>query len=147
MFHEFSFLSLQGLPSCPISLETIRSHLPDISSWTLANIFKDTSEPSEATINSYNKNIQTVCSRIENSCELTENSIHINGTVHNITAAPGVVPIYKIPPKNLATTAAKTNSGKKMPAFRGRRGWCGCLKVSFLPKLLSGYMFSPYHSK
>lgn len=99
-----------------------------ISNWTLPNICKDSEGDSDITIGSYNKNIQQICS--ENSAVITD-TLHINGTVHNITATPGVVPIHKIPPKIAAAQTATAKIHRKMPAFRGRRGWCGCLKVSW----------------
>lgn len=109
------FVSFQGLPSCPITVQTFRSHLPDISNWSFSTICKDKTDTDTgiASGGNYSKNITSTAdglNPLQSSCSPT-----------------GIVPVHKAKLKS-----GKTTGVKKMPAFRGRRGWCGCLKVSYL---------------
>ncbi len=101
------FIQLQGLPSCPINIESIRSSLPEIKCWgSLPHLFKEaTNTNSEGISGNYNANI----------------------TNNNNTLAAPITPTTNLPNPHKFHKFHKAH--KKMP-FRGRRGWCGCLQVS-----------------
>jgi hypothetical protein len=93
---------LQGLPACPINLETLRTRLPEIKCWGLPHLCKNINLNNDGATGNYNNNIT-------------------NPNLTNTASATTVPLNHKFHRRH-----------KKMPAFRGRRGWCGCFQVSRL---------------
>lgn len=91
----------QGLPTCPLpSLDEVRTRFVDLNCWNLGQYFGEQQSPGE------------------------EPQQQPAGTDSIGGGATGKV--TTIQPTNLQKFYKKH---KKMPAFRGRRGWCGCLQV------------------
>lgn len=93
-------LLLQGIPSCPVDLTSIRSRLPDIGCW----------RNFPQTIFDYNE---------KNSGDL--GGIQSNKTTSDtLTGGKSTeTPLQQFYKQH-----------RKMPGFRGRRGLCGCFQVS-----------------
>ena len=100
--------SLQGLPTCPINLTSIRSHLPEINCWgSLPHLFKEVTNNNESVTGNYNTGFSN----------------------KSVLSPSGPHPISGANPHKFHKYH-KTH--RKMPGFRGRRGWCGCLQVRFI---------------
>lgn len=97
------FLLLQGLPSCPVSLDVLRSHLPYLG--YCLNFSDDKNETHTDDDNSTNNN----------------NKLYGN---QKDQFAPNLTPLHRF--------YREQQQRRKMPGFRGRRGLCGCLQVSFI---------------
>lgn len=101
----FSFL-LQGLPSCPVSLEALRSHLPYLG--YCLNFSDDKSDQHSDDDNNTNNNNFVIGELYGNQKD---------------QFAPNLTPLHRF--------YREQQQRKKMPGFRGRRGLCGCFQVSY----------------
>lgn len=108
IFLLFFFFYLQGIPSCPVSLEALRSHLPYLGyCWNFANE-KDDQRSTDDDTNTNNNN---------------------NFVIHDIYGnqkdqfTTNLTPLHRF--------YKEQQQRKKMPGFRGRRGLCGCFQVRF----------------
>lgn len=101
----FSFIS-QGIPTCPVTLEALRSHLPDLSCWGLPPAKGDSEEVAG---NNNNNSINNNNNIITNDFFGASEKDHTNLT-----------PLHRF---------YKQQQQRKMPVFRGRRGLCGCFQV------------------
>lgn len=105
IIHFFCFCySLQGLPSCPVSLEVLRSHLPYLG--YCLNFSDDKGEPRTDDDNTFTNN---------------NNNNNLYGNQKD-QFAPNLTPLHRF--------YREQQQRKKMPGFRGRRGLCGCFQVS-----------------
>lgn len=95
---------LQGLPSCPVSLEALRSHLPYLG-YCLSFSENEKSEQRPDDDNTTNNN--TIIG------DLYGNQKDQFG--------PNLTPLHRF--------YREQQQRKKMPGFRGRRGLCGCFQV------------------
>lgn len=112
------------------NLSTFRSRLPDINCWNKLPLYRGNSAPSSAHVGN-----EKGCDSSDNACDINETTSN-NNTNYNNNNIIGY---------NFGTTGVGNGSNytketplhrfyraqqKKMPAFRGKRGWCGCFKVS-----------------
>lgn len=104
-FHLFYFI-FQGLPSCPVSLEALRSHLPYLG--YCLNFSDDKSEQHSDDDNNTNNNNNFVIGDLYGN--------------QKDQFAPNLTPLHRF--------YREQQQRKKMPGFRGRRGLCGCFQVS-----------------
>lgn len=115
------FLLLQGLPSCPVSLDVLRSHLPYLG--YCLNFSDDKNEAHTDDDNTTNNN----------------NNLYGN---QKDQFAPNLTPLHRF--------YREQQQRKKMPGFRGRRGLCGCLQVSYIRlyvySSMSKYAATPFLS-
>lgn len=103
----FLHYSLQGLPSCPVSLEALRSHLPYLG--YCLNFSEDKNEPRTDDDNNTTNN----------------NNNFVIGDLYGNQKdqfTPNLTPLHRF--------YREQQQRKKMPGFRGRRGLCGCFQVS-----------------
>lgn len=106
-FNDFiSFFHSQGLPSCPVSLEALRSHLPYLG--YCLNFSDDKNEQHTDEDNNTNNNNFVIGDLYGNQKD---------------QFGPNLTPLHRF--------YREQQQRKKMPGFRGRRGLCGCLQVSF----------------
>ena len=130
---SLSLLSIfQGIPTCPINLATLRTRLPDLGSWSLPHICKEavtnsggTTTP-EGTSGNYSSNITA-------TADAFYQPTTVPGSLHTVVPANGTaVTVQPTAQQHYHQTNLHKHykAHKKMPAFRGRRGWCGCLQVS-----------------
>lgn len=117
-FTFFDLFSLQGIPSCPVNFEALRSHLPDLGCFAVepekeGNI---TSDPSSIGCNNNNN---FIVSDVDGASQKDQ---------FNLT------PLHRF--------YKQQQQQKKMPGFRGRRGLCGCLQVSFWRWFCGFYLYT-----
>lgn len=99
---DFNSYSLQGLPSCPVSLEVLRSHLPYLGYCLSFSDDKNESHTDDDNNTTNNNN----------------NNLYGN---QKDQFGPNLTPLHRF--------YREQQQRKKMPGFRGRRGLCGCLQV------------------
>lgn len=102
---KYFFYSLQGLPSCPVSLEALRSHLPYLG--YCLNFSDEKNERTDDDSNTNNNNNFVISDLYGNQKE---------------QFAPNLTPLHRF--------YREQQQRKKMPGFRGRRGLCGCFQVN-----------------
>lgn len=103
----FSFW-LQGIPSCPVSVDVLRSYLPDLGCWNLsADKEGGGIEDTPAAANNNNNHI--IIGDLG------------SGGNQKDHFGPNLTPLHRF---------YKQQQQRKMPGFRGRRGLCGCFQVS-----------------
>lgn len=119
----YFFFSLQGIPTCPVNLDTLRSRLPDLSCWGPPHFLrKEDFEGAAGNNNNNNNNSNSTTS--SNCSTLKSNSSNNTTPLHRF---------YK--------------QQRKMPGFRGRRGLCGCFQVKFLFFLFISIIFFHFKSQ
>ncbi|XP_037915647.1 disheveled-associated activator of morphogenesis 1 isoform X2 [Hermetia illucens] len=117
------------------NLSTFRSRLPDINCWNKLPLYRGNSAPSSAHVGN-----EKGCDSSDNACDTNETTTN-NNTNYNNNNIIGY---------NFGTTGVGNGSNytketplhrfyraqqKKMPAFRGKRGWCGCFKDDEPPEI------------
>ncbi|XP_049531619.1 disheveled-associated activator of morphogenesis 1 isoform X2 [Anopheles darlingi] len=153
------FNEQQGIPTCPINLTTLRTRLPDLGSWSLPHICKEAVTSSGgnngngtttdgATAGNYSSNITVTADAFYQP--QTQTQLAADGTA--VTVQPQAQQPH---PHNQQYPHQQHNNNnnqhqlnyhqtnlhkfykahKKMPAFRGRRGWCGCLQDDEPPEI------------
>uniref|UniRef100_A0A182VQM1 Uncharacterized protein n=1 Tax=Anopheles minimus TaxID=112268 RepID=A0A182VQM1_9DIPT len=115
----------KGIPTCPINLATLRTRLPDLGSWSLPHICKEavtnsggTTTPEGASGN-YSSNITATADAFYQPT--------VPGSLHTVPANGTAVTVQPTAQQHYHQTNLHKHykAHKKMPAFRGRRGWCG----------------------
>lgn len=106
LYYLFSFW-LQGIPSCPVSLDVLRSHLPNLGCWILSP--DKEGGGTEDTPAAANNNNHIIIGDLGSGGNQKD---HFG---QNLT------PLHRF---------YKQQQQRKMPGFRGRRGLCGCFQVS-----------------
>ncbi|XP_055636774.1 disheveled-associated activator of morphogenesis 1 isoform X2 [Toxorhynchites rutilus septentrionalis] len=150
-----------GIPTCPIDLSSLRTRLPDVGSWSLPHICKEAvtssgGSPEAGTTGNYSSNLTTAAA----DSFYQPQSL---GALSTVTASTTVTSCASAGAATTTTTTATTQqplpqqhfllaahqqqqqhqtslhkfykAHKKMPAFRGRRGWCGCLQDDEPPEI------------
>ncbi|XP_035891223.1 disheveled-associated activator of morphogenesis 1 isoform X1 [Anopheles stephensi] len=124
-----------GIPTCPINLATLRTRLPDLGSWSLPHICKEavtssggTTTP-EGTSGNYSSNITATADAFYQPT--------VPGSLHTVPANGTAVTVQPTAQQHYHQTNLHKHykAHKKMPAFRGRRGWCGCLQDDEPPEI------------
>lgn len=108
------FFRLQGIPSCPLSLDLFRSHLPHFGCWNLScekqrTSVDDTQE--QDTPAAVNNNNHIIVGDLGSSEAGGAQKDHFG---------PNFTPLHRF---------YKQQQQRRMPGFRGRRGLCGCFQV------------------
>ncbi|XP_055541574.1 disheveled-associated activator of morphogenesis 1 isoform X1 [Wyeomyia smithii] len=162
-----------GIPTCPITLDTIRTRLPDIGSWRLPHVCKEAVTTNNNNSSSNNNNNPSTCGNggLEGgttgnySTNLTTaasdafyqpqslgalSTVTASTTVTSCGSATGTATTQQpLPQQHFHQLVAHQQqqqhhqtslhkfykAHKKMPAFRGRRGWCGCLQDDEPPEI------------
>lgn len=113
---------MQGLPSCPVSLEALRSNLPYLGyCWNLADDKNDQQSTDD-----------------DNNTNNNNNFVIINDIYGNPKDQFGtnLTPLHRF--------YKEQQQRKKMPGFRGRRGLCGCFQVNEISEFLIPHFASRY---
>ncbi|XP_058452117.1 disheveled-associated activator of morphogenesis 1 isoform X2 [Malaya genurostris] len=162
-----------GIPTCPISLDSLRTRLPDIASWRLPHVCK------EAVTNNNNNNVNSSNNNNNSNGPLGGSGLEAGttgnyssnlttaasdafyqpqslGALSTVTASTTVTSCgsaaggtattqQPLPQQHFQQLAQQQQhqtslhkfykAHKKMPAFRGRRGWCGCLQDDEPPEI------------
>lgn len=118
----FFHLYLQGLPSCPVSLEALRSHLPYLG--YCLNFSEDKNEQRTDDDNNTNNNNNFVISDLYGN--------------QKDQFAPNLTPLHRF--------YREQQQRKKMPGFRGRRGLCGCFQVRHTYNYWKFICFIPFYT-
>uniref|UniRef100_A0A182NL61 Uncharacterized protein n=1 Tax=Anopheles dirus TaxID=7168 RepID=A0A182NL61_9DIPT len=126
----------RGIPTCPINLATLRTRLPDLGSWSLPHICKEAVTNSSSSSGGSSTTPEGASGNYSSNITATADAFYqptVPGALHTVpangTAAVTVQPTAQQHHHYHQTNLHKHyKAHKKMPAFRGRRGWCGCLQ-------------------